>query len=147
MKRYAAMLLALGLIMGTVNAPMSAYAEDIRPAATATRLDPEFQRLITILATTMLAQFAAQASRGTLDGFDPGPVIESTLRGALNSRELHAALNRIIDQAGGEVEGSVLTPEMRALIKVALSGVVAMVRNEIAGSLANEAKPGSNARP
>lgn len=147
MKRYAAMLLALGLIMGTVNGPISAYAEDAKPAATAQKLDPEFQRMITILATSMLAQFAAQASKGSLDGFDPGPIIESTLRNALNSRDLQATLDRVVDQAGNGSDGAALSPEMRSLLKVALSGIVAMVRNEISSSLANEVKSGPGTRP
>ena len=57
----------------------------------------------------------------------------------LASRELHTAIDRLVDQAGRGVEGSAadaVSPEMRALMKAALSGAVSMARNEIARELA-----------
>ena len=91
------------------------------------------------LATSVLTNFAASAAKGSLDGFDPGPALESTLKAALTSRELQTALDRLVDQAGRGVDGAAadgVSPEMRTLMRAALSGAVSMARNEIARELA-----------
>ena len=147
MTRFAALFVVMGLVVASVNTPLSARAEDVRPPATTAKMDPELQRMIAILATSVLAQFAAHASKGSIDGFDPGPIIESTLRSALHGPEVQSLLNGLVDQAGNGSEGANLSPEMRALLKVALTGVVAMLRNEISSSLANEASKGPAAKP
>ena len=98
-------------------------------------LDPAMQRLFMTLAMSVLSNFATSAARGSLDAFDPGPAIESALKGALNSRDLHAVIDRLVAQAGAGSEESGASPEMRAMLKAALTGVVAMARSEIAREL------------
>ena len=111
-------------------------------------MDPETRRLITLLATSVLAQFAAQASKGSLENFDPGPMMESALRGALDSGAINRLIDRLVDQAGSSINVNgtsgaedALTPEMRALIKVALSGAVTLAKNEIKRSLKDDLQP------
>ena len=98
-------------------------------------LDPAMQRLFMTLAMSVLSNFATSAARGSLDAFDPGPAIESALRGALNSRDVNAVIDRLVAQAGAGSEGSGASPEMRTMLKAALTGVVAMARSEIAREL------------
>ena len=109
-------------------------------------LDPAMQRLFMTLAMSVLSNFATSAARGSLDAFDPGPAIESALKGALNSRDLNAVIDRLVAQAGAGSEESGASPEMRAMLKAALTGVVAMARSEIAREL-SAAPAGSPAVP
>jgi hypothetical protein len=140
------------IVSGTANALDAAPATPASPAVSTTStgtsaMDPETQRLITLLATSVLAQFAAQASTGTLKDFDPGPMMESALRGALDSGAINKLIDRLVDQAGssinanGTADNAALTPEMRALIKVALSGAVMVAKNEITRSLKEDLQP------
>ena len=127
-------VLAQGAAQGV--APPAAAA----PAAPAA-LDPALQKMFIALATAMLANFAASTSSGSLDKFDPAPLLESAVKSALNSRELNAALDRLVDQ-GMNADGTAdrapnsLSPEMRGLIKAALKGAVTMARTEIAREFA-----------
>ncbi len=148
-RRIAAALLALTFAAGSwfsvaaVNAHDAPVADASRPAlpkpAAASALDPALQRMFMALATSVLSSFAANAAKGSLDGFDPGPVLESTLKTVLSSRELHTAIERMVDQAGTGADNTAadgVSPEMRALMKAALSGAVSMARNEIVRELA-----------
>lgn len=145
MKRITAALIAVSIGAGIlVVAP--ARAQTVSTPAASSALDPAMQRLLMTLATSLLANFAASATHGSLEEFDPGPAIESALKSALGSRDLTAALDRLIDQVGRGVDagpgasdsaGTVVSPEMRAMLKAALSGVVAMARSEIAREFAN----------
>ena len=143
-RRIAAALFALSLAAGSVFGGAAVYAQSaaaggtaatVSTPAPATALDPALQRMFMALAAAVLTNFAASAAKGSLDGFDPGPALESTLKTALSSRELQTALDRLVDQAGRGVDGATadgVSPEMRALMKAALSGAVSMARNEIA---------------
>lgn len=148
-RRIAAALLALTFAAGSgfgvaaVNAHDAPVADAAHPAssrpAAVTALDPALQRMFMALATSVLSSFAANAAKGSLDGFDPGPALESTLKTVLSSRELHTAIDRMVDQAGSGVDNTAadgVPPEMRALMKAALSGAVSMARNEMARELA-----------
>ena len=100
------------------------------------------------LATSVLTSFAANAAKGSLEGFDPGPAIEAAFRSALASRDINAAVERLVDQAGRSADGgAVVPPEMRALLKTALSGVVALARSEIAREFSNPAAAGQTGNP
>lgn len=123
------------------TAPASATAG---VAAAPAALDPAMQRLFMTLAMSVLSNFATHAARGSLDAFDPGPAIESALKGALNSRDLNAVIDRLVAQAGAGSEASGASPELRAMLKAALTGVVAMARSEIARQL-SDAPSGSGA--
>lgn len=131
------------------NAPPAVTTPAPAPGAPqAAAMDPETRRLITLLATSVLAQFAAQASKGSFENFDPGPMVESALRGAIDSGAVNRIIDRLVDQAGSSIgaNGTVsaddpFTPEMRALIKVALSGAVMMAKNEITRSLKDDLQP------
>jgi hypothetical protein len=122
------------------------------PLTQTAALDPALQKMFMALATAMLANFAANASTGSLEQFDPAPMLESAVKGALSSRELNAALDRLVDQgmnanaAADSVTGggtgtadSSLSPEMRALVRAALKGAVTMARTEIAREFASAA--------
>lgn len=146
MKTLIATLIALGVGFTAAAAPTLARAENLSATAPAAT-DADMQRIVTLLATSVLAQFAAQVSRGSLDGFDPGPAVESTLRSALASKELQGLIDRIVAQAGSGAEGSGLSPEMRALIKAALSSAAAIARAEISRSLASDAGSGQAPKP
>ena len=154
-RRIAAALLALTFAAGgvfgvfgvfgvaAVKAHDAPAADAARAAssglAAASAMDPALQRMFMALATSVLSSFAANPAKGSLDGFDPGPALESTVKTVLASRELHTAIDRLVDQAGRGVEGGAadaVSPEMRALMKAALSGAVSMARNEIARELA-----------
>lgn len=152
------------LLPGTAGALESAPASNLPPAATtqapapgtsqAAAMDAETRRLITLLATSVLAQFAAQASKGSLEDFDPGPMVENALRGALDSGAVNKLIDRLVDQAGSSIGANgtagaddAFTPEMRALIKVALAGAVTLAKNEITRSLKDDTKPAAPAKP
>ena len=156
-RRIAATLFALSLAAGSVFGGAAACAQSASggpftatvptgtvpttatAAAPATALDPALRRMFMALATSVLTNFAASAAKGSLDGFDPGPALESTLKAALTSRELQTALDRLVDQAGRGVDGAAadgVSPEMRTLMRAALSGAVSLARNEIARELA-----------
>ena len=160
MKRIIATATTALFIATTASAlfPSAAGALEAAPAVTtqapasgapqAAAMDPETRRLITLLATSVLAQFAAQASKGSLENFDPGPMMESALRGALDSGAINRLIDRLVDQAGSSINANgtndaadALTPEMRALIKVALSGAVTLAKNEITRSLKDDLQP------
>ena len=119
------------------------------PAASSAQvaLDPAMQRLFMTLAMSVLSNFATSAARGSLDAFDPGPAIESALKGALNSRDVNAVIDRLVAQAGAGSAESGASPEMRAMLKMALTGVVAMARSEIARELSVPAAPAAPAAP
>ena len=130
-------VLAQGVAQGVAPPAAAAPAAPAAPAA----LDPALQKMFTALTSTMLANFAASASSGSLDKFDPAPLLESAVKSAFNSRELNAALDRLVDQ-GMNADGTAdrapnsLSPEMRGLIKAALKGAVTMARTEIAREFA-----------
>ena len=144
--------LSLALMFGTLSWPAQAAPEatgavaEIKPGMTAaataaTALDPAIKNMLLALGSAMLANFAASASSGSLDKFDPAPMLESALKSALNSRELNRALDRLVDQSvsAGDAAGAsnpALSPEMRALVKAALQGAVTMARAEIAREFA-----------
>ena len=121
------------------GAPPAAAAA---PGASApAALDPALQKMFTALASAMLANFAASVSSGSLEPFDPAALLESAVKSALNSRELNAALDHLVNQGmntGGTADSApdALSPEMRALIKAALKGAVTMARTEIAREFA-----------
>ena len=146
MRRLIATLLAIGIGFTLGAAPTPAHAESLS-ASTPAPVDVELQRIVTLLATSVLAQFVLQAGKGSLDGFDPGPAVESTLRYALASKELQGLIDRIVEQASGGPEGAGMTPEMRALLRVALSSAAAIARAEIARSLASDTKPATANKP
>jgi hypothetical protein len=150
--RLAAVLpLSLALAGGTIPS----VAQEAPPATAAgmasSAVDPAVQRMFMALATALVANFAANAARGSLDGFDPAPMLEGALKNALGSRELNSLLDRMVDQAGTGPDAAAMSPEMRALVKTALAGAVSMARTEIARSFAPAApaaapatQPGSN---
>ena len=119
------------------GAPPAAAPGASAPAA----LDPALKKMFTALASAMLANFAASTSSGSLEKFDPAPLLESAVKSALNSRELNATLDRLVD-LGMNADGTAdrapnsLSPEMRGLIKAALKGAVTMARTEIAREFA-----------
>ena len=100
-RRIAATLFALSLAAGSVFGGAAACAQSASggpftatvptgtvpttatAAAPATALDPALRRMFMALATSVLTNFAASAAKGSLDGFDPGPALESTLKAAL----------------------------------------------------------------
>ena len=142
MKRLIAILITTGIGFAAGAALTPARAENLSATTSASApADAQMQRIIALLATSVLTQFAAQASKGSLEGFDPGPAVESTLRNTLASKELQGLNDRIVEQAGSGPEGAGMSPEMRALMKVALSSAAAMARAEIAPSLAQTDKP------
>lgn len=142
MKRLIAILITTGIGFAAGAALTPARAENLSATTSASApADAQMQRIIALLATSVLTQFAAQASKGSLEGFDPGPAVESTLRNTLASKELQGLIDRIVEQAGSGPEGAGMSPEMRALMKVALSSAAAMARAEIAPSLAQTDKP------
>lgn len=150
MKRIAATIIAVAIGAVGVLGVGPTHAQGTPAASAATGLDPEMRRLFMTLATTLLAGFAANASKGSLEGFDPGPAIETTLRNALASRDLQGAIDRLVDQAGSGVDGpagAATSPEMRAMLKAALSGAVALARSEIARELSGPPAPGAVYNP
>jgi hypothetical protein len=141
--RLAAVLpLSLALAGATVpsaaqEVPQAAAMEDKPATGTAgAAIDPALQRMFMALATALVANFAASAARGSLDGFDPAPMLEAALKNALGSRELNRLLDRMVDQAGTGPDAAAMSPEMRALVKTALAGAVSMARAEITRELA-----------
>ena len=117
------------------------------PAASA--WDPEMQRVFTLLAAGVLTQFIAQAGKGSLENFDPSALVESAVRGAVDSGAVNTLIDRLVDQAsnaatapGAANAPSNLSPEMRALIKVALASAVVLAKNEVTRSLKEDLAPG-----
>ncbi len=140
---------SLGAVLFGIGA-IAVQAQSVAPvpvtvpqASSPVALDPALKQMFMLLATSMLANFAASASSGSLDRFDPAPLIEQTVKTALGSRELNAALDRMVDQAGStganSADGaadSAMSPEVRALIKLALKSAVTVARNELAREFA-----------
>ena len=121
-------------------APVARTAPNM-PAA----IDPALQRMLMSLGTAMLAGFAQSMAAGSPEAYDPGPLLEKTIRGALTSREFNSALDGIVAQAvagGGDgASTSTLTPELRALLAAAVKGVVGMARNEMLREFSAGAAP------
>ena len=119
-------------------APVARTAPNM-PAA----IDPALQRMLMSLGTAMLAGFAQSMAAGSPEAYDPGPLLEKTIRGALTSREFNSALDGIVAQAvaGGGDGASTLSPELRALLAAAVKGVVGMARNEMLREFSAGAAP------
>lgn len=119
-------------------APVARTAPNM-PAA----IDPALQRMLMSLGTAMLAGFAQSMAAGSPEAYDPGPLLEKTIRGALTSREFNSALDGIVAQAvaGGGDGASTLPPELRALLAAAVKGVVGMARNEMLREFSAGAAP------
>lgn len=154
MKRIAAAIITVSICatgaLGTTPAHAQLVPAGNGATAAGVALDPEARRMFMTLATAVLASFAANASKGSLEGFDPGPAIETALKNALASRDLQGALDRLVDQAARGVdgaEGAATSPELRAMLKAALSGVVALARSELARELSGMPAPGTVYRP
>ena len=138
--RKTAMKLVAALTMVTA-AGGPAHASDAPTPAPVARtapnmpaaIDPALQRMLMSLGTAMLAGFAQSMAAGSPEAYDPGPLLEKTIRGALTSREFNSALDGIVAQAvaGGGAGASTLSPELRALLAAAVKGVVGMARNEM----------------
>lgn len=136
MKRIAAAVGVVLALAGSVGSGVAqaqdAAGSSVSTMSTTTAMSPEVQRILMALATTVLTSFASGAASGSLEGFDPGPAIERAIKNAIASRDVNAALDRLVDQAGSGADGASLPPEMRALLKAALAGAVAMARSEVA---------------
>ncbi len=146
MKRIVAAILAVSIGAAGVLGALPAHAQSIPAKGSTTALDPEMRRLFMTLATAVLANFAAHASKESQSGFDPGPAVEAALRDALASRDLQGAIDRLVDQAGRGVDGSegaATPPEMRALLKAALAGAVALARSEMVREFSGLPAPGT----
>ena len=148
--RKTAMKLVAALTMVTA-AGGPAHASDAPTPAPVARtapnmpaaIDPALQRMLMNLGTAMLAGFAQSMAAGSPEAYDPGPLLEKTLRGALTSREFNSALDGIVAQAvaGGGDGASTLPPELRALLAAAVKGVVGMARNEMLREFSAGAAP------
>ena len=148
--RKTAMTLLAALIMVTA-AGGPAHASDAPTPAPVARtapnmpaaIDPALQRMLMSLGTAMLAGFAQSMAAGSPEAYDPGPLLEKTIRGALTSREFNSALDGIVAQAvaGGGDGASTLSPELRALLAAAVKGVVGMARNEMLREFSAGAAP------
>ena len=148
--RKTAMKLLAALIMVTA-AGGPAHASDAPTPAPVARtapnmpaaIDPALQRMLMSLGTAMLAGFAQSMAAGSPEAYDPGPLLEKTIRGALTSREFNSALDGIVAQAvaGGGGGASTLPPELRALLAAAVKGVVGMARNEMLREFSAGAAP------
>ena len=110
---------------------------------TATTLDPALRRMMVNLGSAMLAGFAGSMAAGSPEAYDPGPLLEKTIRGALASREFNNVVDAIVAQAlaGGGDGASALPPEMRALLAAGVKGLVGMARNEILREFSAGAAP------
>ena len=148
--RKTAMKLVAALTMVTA-AGGPAHASDAPTPAPVARtapnmpaaIDPALQRMLMSLGTAMLAGFAQSMAAGSPEAYDPGPLLEKTIRGALTSREFNSALDGIVAQAvaGGGDGASTLSPELRALLAAAVKGVVGMARNEMLREFSAGAAP------
>ena len=152
MKRIIAALLSASLgaagALGMASAQAQSQVGEAPARATMvsqTAIDPAMHRLFMTMAMSVLSNFATSAARGSLDGFDPGPAIESALKGALSSRDINAVIDRLVEQAGNGSEAAGASPEVRAMLKAALTGVVAMARSEIAREWSGN--PGTSGNP
>ena len=147
--RKTAMKLVAALTMVTA-AGGPAHASDAPTPAPVARtapnmpaaIDPALQRMLMSLGTAMLAGFAQSMAAGSPEAYDPGPLLEKTIRGALTSREFNSALDGIVAQAvAGGGGASTLPPELRALLAAAVKGVVGMARNEMLREFSAGAAP------
>lgn len=128
--RHLLLMLAVAACsIATAHAQSDPVSSPARQAA----IDPAMQRMLAGLATVVMANFAASIASGTLDGFDPGPTLEKTLRNTLTSREFNDGVDRFLAQAvaAGSAGASGLSPEFRQAIAAALTGVVNQARAEM----------------
>ena len=102
----------------------------------------------TLRAAGVLTQFIAQAGKGSLENFGASALVESAVRGAVDSGAGNTLIDRLVDQAsnaatapGAANAPSNLSPEMRALIKVALASAVMLAKNEVTRSLKEDLAP------
>ena len=126
-------LLLMLAIAASVSTSARAQSDPTAPPARQAAIDPAMQRMLAGLATVVMANFAASIANGTLDGFDPGPTLEKTLRNTLTSREFNDGVDRFLAQAvaAGSEGASGLPPEFRQAIAAALTGVVNQARAEM----------------
>ena len=140
--KFAAALALFTAASGPVHAndPPAPVAR-AAPIATTT-LDPALQRMLMGLGSAMLAGFAGSMAAGSPESYDPGPLLEKTIRGALTSREFNNAVDGIVARALAGADGaSALPPEMRAMLAAAIKGVVGMARNEMLREFSAGAAP------
>ena len=120
-------------IAASISAPARAQNEPAAPPTRQAGIDPAMQRMLAGLSTVAMANFAASIASGTLDGFDPGPTLEKTLRNTLASREFNDGIDRFLAQAvaAGSEGSSGLPPEFRQALAAALKGVINQARAEM----------------
>ena len=120
---------------GTTMPVAPAMAPAVAPSAA---MDPALQRALSSMATALLTSFATSLASGSADGFDPGPVIEKTVRGVLSSAELGALIERLAGQAlaSGSNAAADLPPELRAALALAARNLMTHARREMARELA-----------
>ena len=130
--KFRHLLLTLAVAACSI-ATAHAQSDPVSSPARQAAIDPAMQRMLAGLATVVMANFAASIASGTLDGFDPGPTLEKTLRNTLASREFNEGVDRFLAQAvaAGSEGASGMTPEFRKAIAAALKETLnKSVRNE-----------------
>lgn len=116
-----------GTLPGTLPGPLPA-----------TSIDPALQSALNRAAASLLTSFASSIATGSIQGFDPGPAIEKTLRGVLASGELELLIDRLANQAlaAGAGASKDLSPELRAALALTARSLISGARREIQRELA-----------
>ncbi len=133
---YAGTMAALAGLAPAQAADPAAGA--VPATAQVSGLDPALQRALNRAAASLLTSFAASLASGSVQGLDPGPAIEKTLRAVVASGEFELFVDKIAGQAlaAGSGASKDLSPELRAALALTARSLLSGLRREIQRELA-----------
>lgn len=120
--------------------PSFAQTAETRPS-TQVAMDPALRQALVGLATTLAMGFAANLSSGTPEGFDPGPILEKTLRNALAGNQIDQAVDALLASAVRSEGGAALPAELRVALALAAKALFANIRREALRDLGASSRP------
>jgi FtsH-binding integral membrane protein len=139
MRRMTGWMTAALVAAATLAAPAVAQTIESRPAAAS--MDPALRQALTGVATALLAGFAASMATGSEGGFDPGPILEKSLRAALAGNHLDNAVDALLASALRSEGAAGMPAELRAALVLAARAMVVGAKREVLRDLGGAARP------
>ncbi|MBL8380504.1 MAG: hypothetical protein JNM79_21725 [Burkholderiales bacterium] len=124
----------------SIATPSFAQTTEARPPPQVA-MDPALRQALMSLATALAVGFAANLSSGSQEGFDPGPILEKTVRNALAGNQLDQAVDALLASALKSEGGAALPAELRVALALAAKALFANVRREALRDLGASSRP------
>lgn len=132
----------IAALAATLSITTPAFAQGIVvPPTSRSSMDPALSQALTSLATALALGFAANMAAGSQDGFDPGPILERSMRTALGSRQLDQAVDALLASALKSEGGAGMPVELRAALALAAKAMFANLRREALRDLGDQGRP------